>query len=150
MVQESCQLDRVAVNEYLSKESNGKEIQYLTKPEESVAKILSNETVTFAENANNSIKQVETVAQYSYYNDKQQHTLLNIFSKIDAILILGAVLSIVISCVMVTIEIRNYKLYQLAKSKPVRPILTREFLERIRIERYNAKGRGQKKQEMEK
>ncbi|EFO12429.1 hypothetical protein LOAG_16103, partial [Loa loa] len=61
---------------------------------------------------------------------------------IDAILILGAVLSIVISCVMVTIEIRNYKLYQLAKSKPVRPILTREFLERIRIERYNVKGRG--------
>lgn len=62
--------------------------------------------------------------------------------QIDAVLMSGAILAIVISCVMVTIEIRNYKLYQMAKNKPVRLVLTREFLEKMRIEHYNAKETG--------
>ncbi|VDO40000.1 unnamed protein product [Brugia timori] len=139
LIQESCQPDRIIVKEYLSKESEmgEKEIEYLTKPEETVIKAMSNETITFAESVNDTIKQIETVAKHLLSDDEQQHILFNIFSKIDAVLILGAVLAIVVSCVMAIIEIRHYKLYQSAKSKPVRLVLTKEFLEKIRIEHCN-------------
>uniref|UniRef100_A0A1I8EQD7 GOLD domain-containing protein n=2 Tax=Wuchereria bancrofti TaxID=6293 RepID=A0A1I8EQD7_WUCBA len=139
LIQESCQLDRIIVKEYLSKQSeiSEKEIEYLTKPEETMIKAMHNETITFAENVNDTIKQIETVAKHLLSDEEQQHILFNIFSKIDAVLILGAVLAIVISCVMAAIEIRHYKIYQSAKSKPVRLVLTKEFLEKIRIEHYN-------------
>uniref|UniRef100_A0A0R3RMZ0 PIG-H domain-containing protein n=1 Tax=Elaeophora elaphi TaxID=1147741 RepID=A0A0R3RMZ0_9BILA len=114
---------------------DGKKIQHFVKPKESVAKVKSNEKM---KSANISIKEMETVGKYLFNNYEESHVIINIFSKIDAILILGAVLAIVISCIMVTIEIRNYKLYQMAKNKPVRLVLTRELLERIRIQRYKA------------
>ncbi|VDK84463.1 unnamed protein product [Litomosoides sigmodontis] len=121
---------------------NGKEIEYLTKLDESIVEAMSDETIGFAENANASVKELESVPNYLFYKNEQQHAILNTFSKIDAGLMLTAVLAIVISCVMVAIEIRNYKLYQTAKNKPVKLVLTREFLERIRIDRYKARQPG--------
>ncbi|CAG9535566.1 unnamed protein product [Cercopithifilaria johnstoni] len=144
IVQESCKLDRIMIKEYFNKQSemDGKVFRYSRKLKESVAKIISDETMKFAGNANASKKEVETIAEYLFYNDKHQYTVLHIFNKIDSILILGAVLAIIISCIMVTVEVRYYKLYQMVKNKPVRLVLTQQFLEKIQIERCNARKRG--------
>ncbi|KAL4001783.1 hypothetical protein ACH3XW_0725 [Acanthocheilonema viteae] len=141
IVQENCQLDQITIKEHLSKESkiDGKEMRYLIKPKKSVAKMTSDDTMKFAESANASIKEVKTFTEYLFYNDEQQYTVLNIFSKIDAAMIFGTVLAIVISCVTTTIEFQNYKLYQMTKNKPVKLVLTRDFLERIRIQRCSKK-----------
>uniref|UniRef100_A0A915PX45 Uncharacterized protein n=1 Tax=Setaria digitata TaxID=48799 RepID=A0A915PX45_9BILA len=127
-VQESCKLDRIAINEYLEEfviETN--ETHFLTKLDGSFAEVISDETVRLAE---------------MFYKDDEEHILLRILGRINGILIPGAVLAIVVNSVMTAIEIRNYELYQLAKIKPPKLVITREFLERIRIERCNAKKKG--------
>ncbi|VDN07041.1 unnamed protein product [Thelazia callipaeda] len=107
IVQESCELERVLVAEYLIRQPDKNELQHAANAEESMTTI---------------------------------NKLNNMTDLIYAILVPGAVLAIVISTVMMTVEIRIYALYQTAKSRPIQLVITRDFMKDIHIQRERQKG----------